>query len=542
MKILDFGLARLITSELTRSNAMVGTVNYMAPEQLRGERADHRADIFSFGVLLYELLGGRKPFQGDSAASTMYKILHETPQALDELDPAVGSPLTTIVDRAMAKAREDRYQRMTDLLRDLEAAYEPMRGADRRVISRVEAALRPPSGSRSTPPPVDFDPDNSPTISDETVPMGAPRTRTAHRRRAVAPGAPLATVPRRWLRPGGCAVGWQASLAWRPGAAGWLIAGRQRLRRRRSPAARESDAAVGAVSRRRLCHRRRAAAGAGRPGSRRPAHRPARVPRRAAHGAPDTGIALGGDRARGRVSLERTRADRRAGADGRRQGRRARGQRPRAGAADLCGGREGRSRGARGLSPAALRGGRRPHGSDRDALQERSGSGRRRSRGAGGPRAAAEEGRRRAEQAARQTRAPPPAPPSRRLRPSPSPRRAPAPVQPTAQEAVAATLRRYISALEQRDVSGAQGGVAGAEPVAAGGRRSGVRQRAIDRRRAGQSQNRCGGSTATVTAVRRYSLSTRDGQQLRSDTSTTLTLRQAASGWVIESVSHRPLR
>ena len=95
VKILDFGLARLITSELTRSNTMVGTVNYMAPEQLRGERADHRADIFSFGVLLYELLGGRRPFQGDSAASTMYKILHETPKALDELDPAIGSPLTT---------------------------------------------------------------------------------------------------------------------------------------------------------------------------------------------------------------------------------------------------------------------------------------------------------------------------------------------------------------------------------------------------------------------------------------------------------------
>ena len=64
----------------------------------------------------------------------------------------------------MAKAREDRYQRMTDLLRDLEAAYEPMRGADRRVISRVEAALGPASSTRSTPPPATYDPDNSPTI------------------------------------------------------------------------------------------------------------------------------------------------------------------------------------------------------------------------------------------------------------------------------------------------------------------------------------------------------------------------------------------
>ena len=200
VKILDFGLARLITSELTRSNVMVGTVNYMAPEQLRGERADHRADIFSFGVLLYELLGGRKPFQGDSAAATMYKILHEVPKALDELDPAVGPALTTLVDRAMAKAREDRYQRMTDLLRDLEAAYEPMRGADRRVISRVEAALRPPSEFAIDPASGDLQPRQ---LSDDLRRDGAAHQPTAPypgtgRRRRVQP--PARSKPRRaWL-------------------------------------------------------------------------------------------------------------------------------------------------------------------------------------------------------------------------------------------------------------------------------------------------------------------------------------------------------
>ncbi len=196
VKILDFGLARLITSELTRSNVMVGTVNYMAPEQLRGERADHRADIFSFGVLLYELLGGRKPFQGDSAAATMYKILHEVPQALDELDPAVGPALTTLVDRAMAKAREDRYQRMTDLLRDLEAAYEPMRGADRRVISRVEAALALAVGLAVDP-----------AASGRTTPRPRPRSLTKRcrlcgprlgpRRQRLRPGRPRLHRPRR---------------------------------------------------------------------------------------------------------------------------------------------------------------------------------------------------------------------------------------------------------------------------------------------------------------------------------------------------------
>ena len=146
MKILDFGLARLVTSEMTRTGLVVGTVSYMAPEQLRGEKPDHRADIFSFGVLLYQLIGGQRPFQGDSAASTMYKILQRRPRR-GALDPALPPGLTAIVDRAIAKAREDRYQRMTDLLRDLEAIYEQVRGADRRVISRVTAALQSSSSS-----------------------------------------------------------------------------------------------------------------------------------------------------------------------------------------------------------------------------------------------------------------------------------------------------------------------------------------------------------------------------------------------------------
>ena len=86
VKILDFGLARMVTSELTASNMMLGTLNYMAPEQIRGERIDHRADIFSFGVVLYEILSGRKAFQGDSFATTLYKILQDVPEPLLNID------------------------------------------------------------------------------------------------------------------------------------------------------------------------------------------------------------------------------------------------------------------------------------------------------------------------------------------------------------------------------------------------------------------------------------------------------------------------
>ena len=75
-----------MTSELTRSNMMMGTINYMAPEQIRGERVDHRADIFSTAVVLYELLSGRRAFEADSFAATLYKILEEVPEPLQQVD------------------------------------------------------------------------------------------------------------------------------------------------------------------------------------------------------------------------------------------------------------------------------------------------------------------------------------------------------------------------------------------------------------------------------------------------------------------------
>src|SRR5215207_7029705 len=119
VKLLDFGLARLITSELTHSNMMMGTLNYMAPEQVRGERADHRSDIFSTGVVLYEVFAGRKAFEGDSFGATLYKILEEIPEPLPNLDASIPLPLVAIIDQAMKKGREERYQHMSEMLGQL---------------------------------------------------------------------------------------------------------------------------------------------------------------------------------------------------------------------------------------------------------------------------------------------------------------------------------------------------------------------------------------------------------------------------------------
>jgi len=166
VKILDFGLARFLSSQLTRSNMLLGTINYMSPEQVRGERADQQSDVFSIGVVLYELFGGRRAFEGDSAASTLYKILQEPPEPLWKLDSGLPRELTTIIDRALAKPRDERYADVGSLRRDLELVLHtsPLAGPptpwpDAVVASGVAPApdpsrRTPVSPMPTTPPPV----------------------------------------------------------------------------------------------------------------------------------------------------------------------------------------------------------------------------------------------------------------------------------------------------------------------------------------------------------------------------------------------------
>jgi serine/threonine-protein kinase len=143
VKLLDFGLARLVTSELTHSNMMMGTINYMAPEQVRGERADHRSDVFATGVVIYEMLSGRKAFQGDSFAATLYQILQQVPEPLDKIDPSLPWQMVAIVDRALAKPRDERYQSIGDMLRDLIAVRQQHQLSDAPTAYRSAIATGP---------------------------------------------------------------------------------------------------------------------------------------------------------------------------------------------------------------------------------------------------------------------------------------------------------------------------------------------------------------------------------------------------------------
>jgi len=145
VKILDFGLARPMASQLTQSNMLVGTINYMAPEQVRAERADNRSDIFSLGVVFYELFGGRKAFESDSVASTLYKILEDVPEPLFNLDSEIPLSLWKVVERALAKNREDRYQQVTALLGDLRESAHPAHPS----VTSWPGTLTPPSITRA---------------------------------------------------------------------------------------------------------------------------------------------------------------------------------------------------------------------------------------------------------------------------------------------------------------------------------------------------------------------------------------------------------
>jgi serine/threonine protein kinase/tetratricopeptide (TPR) repeat protein len=132
-KVLDFGLAKLLDedvarlegihhTELTEIGVPYGTATYAAPEQARGDRVDKRADIFSTGVLLYEMLTGIWPFQGKTSVDVRHAVLHAEPKPLAEARPdAVPPRLQQILDRAMAKEPRDRYQRMEDFRDDLKS-------------------------------------------------------------------------------------------------------------------------------------------------------------------------------------------------------------------------------------------------------------------------------------------------------------------------------------------------------------------------------------------------------------------------------------
>ena len=166
-KILDFGLAKLtekqsvdadVTSGLTQARdgtsagAVVGTVAYMSPEQVRGTSVDHRSDIFSFGSILYEATTRKKPFIADSDVETMHKILHDKPAPIEELNKEAPAELRRLIRRCLAKNPEQRLQSAKDLaieLREIVDEYESLSASG--TSGSGSSALGAPALKRKSP-------------------------------------------------------------------------------------------------------------------------------------------------------------------------------------------------------------------------------------------------------------------------------------------------------------------------------------------------------------------------------------------------------
>jgi serine/threonine-protein kinase len=153
VKVLDFGLAKLLDdteaatsgihrTELTEVGVPYGTATYAAPEQARGDRVDKRADIFSLGVLLYEMLTGTWPFRGKTTIDVRHAVLHDPPRPISELrSSAIPPRLQQTIDRALAKEPKDRFQNMEDFRNEL-----------RQVLQEIDASSTAYQGVTPEPP------------------------------------------------------------------------------------------------------------------------------------------------------------------------------------------------------------------------------------------------------------------------------------------------------------------------------------------------------------------------------------------------------
>lgn len=156
VKVMDFGIARAINdanSTMTSASAVMGTAQYLSPEQARGEVVDARSDLYSTGVVLFELLTGRAPFTGDSAVAIAYQHVSEMPASPSQIDSGVTAEVDAVVLRALAKRTDDRYQSASDFRADVERAIagSPVTAALPTIVSDQTTMMSPLDASGVLP-------------------------------------------------------------------------------------------------------------------------------------------------------------------------------------------------------------------------------------------------------------------------------------------------------------------------------------------------------------------------------------------------------
>src|SRR5262245_18517792 len=164
VKVLDFGLAKLAAgteaesvskastrhASLTGEGAVVGTVPYMSPEQLSGKHVDHRTDIFSLGVMLYELAVGRRPFVGDSSAELTSSIMRDTPRPVNEVRQDVPRHLGRIIGHCLEKDPRDRFQTSRDVFNELRGLRKEVESVTSVQSGVMSARPAPPSAATTS--------------------------------------------------------------------------------------------------------------------------------------------------------------------------------------------------------------------------------------------------------------------------------------------------------------------------------------------------------------------------------------------------------
>ena len=140
-KLMDFGVAHLESSKLTKTGMMIGTPHYMAPEYISGKPVTAQSDIFSMGAVLYEVLTGRRPFEGETMHAVLFSVVQSDPPLPSSIVPTISSALDAIVRRAMAKNPEDRFQTALEMAHALTTLRAAMRGLPASAMQSLSTSL-----------------------------------------------------------------------------------------------------------------------------------------------------------------------------------------------------------------------------------------------------------------------------------------------------------------------------------------------------------------------------------------------------------------